>query len=240
MTPCSRAMPGARWLDMSPALPRFEAPWKGCREKQAGCGGQPGRADPLGVVYSPRRPSTPERDCSGQGWGAHDPKLGSVLRPRCGHQNPHRLRGAGGGTRHTARESWLGGAGCAFGGQVLLQVGRLPQVLSPAPQGGHQQEGTGILSAGWGGQSPLSGPAAGGVLWLWPWGLTCTEERGAPEGPRARVEPMPPSQDPQAAHGGFLQLCTQTPGRGSQSTALGCPSALWDQQLDVKQDPQWL
>lgn len=70
MTPYSRAMRGARWLDMSPALPRFEAPRKGCREKQAGCGGQPGRADQLGepwvlrMVYSPRLPSTPERDRS--------------------------------------------------------------------------------------------------------------------------------------------------------------------------------
>lgn len=66
-----------------------------------------------------------------------------------------------------------------------------PKCCHQPRRGVISKRGQGSCPLGGGGRSPLSGPAAGGVLWLWPWGLTCTEERGAPEGTGVRVEPMP-------------------------------------------------
>ena len=71
------------------------------------------------------------------GGAAHGPKVGSVLRPRRGHQNPHRLRGAGGGTRHTARESWPGGVVgvCSWGPSPAVGGTTAPSAVTSPPGG---------------------------------------------------------------------------------------------------------
>lgn len=124
------------------------------------------RASSLGELLGTWRPSP--AGCSGRSeagaggrraraprWSVEPPwplNRGSVPHPRCGHQDPRGLCGAGRGTRHPAREYWPGGGAL---GPSSAQVGLLARSPWPASQRGHWW---GVAGAGGG---CVAGPLQG-------------------------------------------------------------------------------
>lgn len=123
-------------------------------------------------------------------WGAESPcplNRGSWLCPRCGHQDPCRLCGAGRGARHPACEYRLAGGAL----EVKLTAGRGPASIPQGPRKGRPGEREGRVAgpflAWWEGRL-RGGALPGRAFWLRPWmssqeegpGWTPRRERDGP------------------------------------------------------------
>lgn len=106
----------------------------------------------------------------------------SLLCSRHGHQDPHRLCGAGGGPRHTAGEYWPCGQG-HWGSSPAVGGTNGPEHCSQHPSGSLARERKELVPMRW----STGGPLCGRALSRWGKGALASAlggwpVKGAPEG----------------------------------------------------------